>query len=191
MKDKKMFDGSQEIGKDIYLYKSFLSKDEAKNFADIASSLKEEDWYSDGFITHSIVVPEIDLVMEKISSIVPEGMDFGPQKCFVRMLPGDTWGYHADNYKYQETLDKASLYVDGEPFELVKNSMYGIVIYYSEFEGGEIHYNRQDIEFKPSPGDMIVHSSLEHCFHGVKEVKSGIRYSSGPFIYNYIKVPRD
>jgi hypothetical protein len=76
-----------------------------------------------------------------------------------------------------------------DKFYWAEDKKYGIVVYFNEFEGGEIYYPNQDIEYKPNPGDLIIHSAEEHCLHGVRPVKSDIRYSMSGHIYNMIKVP--
>ena len=50
------------------------------------------------------------------------------------------------------------------------------VIYFNNnYEGGEICYPEYNIEYQPMPGDILLHPP--GIIHGVKKVKSGIRYT--------------
>lgn len=54
----------------------------------------------------------------------------------------------------------------------------GSVIYLNEnYEGGEIYFPQHDLEIKPSAGSAVVFPGDEHYMHGVREIRSGIRYA--------------
>lgn len=54
----------------------------------------------------------------------------------------------------------------------------GSVIYLNEdYEGGQIYFPQHDLEIKPPAGSAIIFPGDEHYMHGVREIKSGIRYA--------------
>lgn len=57
--------------------------------------------------------------------------------------------------------------------------MFSTVVYLNEdYSGGEIYFPNQDVEIKPSAGDMVLFPSGGHeYFHGVKKINSGRRYT--------------
>jgi hypothetical protein len=79
---------------------------------------------------------------------------------------------------------------EGEDFDIAENSIAGLIMYLNDFEGGEIYYSNQDVTYYPKAGDLVIHSSQEHCRHQVQEVKSDIRYSHSSHLFNLIPVPK-
>lgn len=58
----------------------------------------------------------------------------------------------------------------------------GCVMYLNdEYEGGEIYFPAYDIEIKPKAGDLIFFPGSNLYMHGVREIKSGIRYTFTTF----------
>lgn len=57
--------------------------------------------------------------------------------------------------------------------------MFSTVVYLNDdYEGGEIYFPNQDVEIKPSAGDMVIFPGGGHEYmHGVKPVISGRRYT--------------
>jgi len=61
--------------------------------------------------------------------------------------------------------------------------LYGSILYWNDdFEGGELSYVNLGIDYKPVAGDLVFHPGTIEYTHGVKDVTSGIRYSSTTFI---------
>ena len=84
----------------------------------------------------------------------------------------------------------SSLLRDGDPYDIVQDTKYGLVVYFNEVElGGELYYSRQDITYQPSPGDMVIHGAEEDCMHGVNKILLGYRYSYSNFLSKEMKVP--
>jgi hypothetical protein len=53
---------------------------------------------------------------------------------------------------------------------------FGMILYFNDdYEGGEICYPLNGIEYKPAAGDIVIHEI--EAVHGVKKVKSGKRYT--------------
>jgi hypothetical protein len=59
------------------------------------------------------------------------------------------------------------------------NVKHGVVLYISvpeRYEGGNIYYPKLNIELKPKRGSLVIHPREDDYTHGVKEVKSGLRF---------------
>jgi hypothetical protein len=82
------------------------------------------------------------------------------------------------------------LYKEGDPYDLKQDPAWGVVVYFNSFTGGQIYYPLQGIEYQPIKGELLIHSSRNHCRHGVKEVISGIRITHSNNMYKMIKVPK-
>ena len=185
--------GFEKIGEDIFAYRGFLSVSELNTIQEKIDSLSEDEWkwVAEGAMADRVSFPNpfIDFIREKIIAFLPEGYYLGAGTSFVRLFQGDEWWPHVDAHDYYPIREKAAKLKDGDPFELVENNRYGIVVYFNNFEGGEIYYPNQGIEFRQKPGDLIIHSAEENCLHGVKPVLSKIRYSHASHIYELMKVP--
>lgn len=78
------------------------------------------------------------------------------------------------------------LHADGEGPEGEPNEAYivdyGSVIYLNDdYEGGEIYFPDHGIDFKPVAGTVVFFPSNKLYNHGVKAIKSGVRYTSAQF----------
>lgn len=78
------------------------------------------------------------------------------------------------------------LHADGEDPEGHPNEAYivdyGSVIYLNDdYEGGEIYFPDQGIDFKPKAGTVVFFPSNNMFIHGVKEITNGNRYTCPQF----------
>jgi predicted 2-oxoglutarate/Fe(II)-dependent dioxygenase YbiX len=78
------------------------------------------------------------------------------------------------------------LHADGEDPEGHPNEAfivdYGAVIYLNDdYQGGEIYFPEHNIDFKPKAGTLVFFPSNNMYVHGVREIKSGIRYTAPSF----------
>ena len=78
------------------------------------------------------------------------------------------------------------LHADGEDPEGHPNEAYivdyGSVIYLNDdYEGGEIYFPDQDIDFKPRAGTVVFFPSNNMFIHGVREITNGKRYTCPQF----------
>jgi hypothetical protein len=191
-----MFDkGFVQLGEDIYVYKNFVSKEELISISDYLKTLSDDDWYEDNkdikWMLRTDNTKILEPIRDRIVNLSDKDMTIGSSTVFVKMKSGYSWGVHEDEYEFKDVIKKSKTYVEGEPFDLVDVSIYGIVIYFNEFEGGEIYYPEQNIEYKPAPGDMVIHGSGFNCRHGVKEILSDVRYSHSNHISRKIKIPKE
>ena len=187
-----MFEKFKQIGDQIYVYENFLSQEECNNIVNILDELKEDQWISDRpdmVIRRTEPFEEIVLVRNKMLTLIPDGLALGLARTATRLVQGDSWGEHSDVHDFAEIEKVAESYVDGNPYEEKELSVYGTVVYFNKFDGGEIYYPTQGITYSPNPGDLVVHSSSPLCLHGVKPLLSKKRYSYSNHIYKIVRVP--
>lgn len=194
-----MFDTKNSVllGKDIYLYKNFLSEKELEEYNNEILNLSENDWAQGdwsldseiNWMWYSRPVEKLLNLRKKISSMLSDGMFLGESQWFIKMLNGATWGEHADSYDFKEIIEKSKNYIEGQPFIEESVPLWGLIVYFNNFEGGEIYYPSQGIEYHPKAGDLIIHNADETCTHLVKIVKSDVRYSFSANLRKMVKVP--
>ena len=183
---KNHFPNMEEIGEEVYVYKGFLSKEEVDFYLKVI--LKQNDWI-DGLPFQKPTIdffsaPVFGNVLKKIQdTITLEDMFIEFTPGIVRMKTGKGMEEHSDDCPYCAKLkDPEKTLVGNESKRCV---LYGIVVYFSEFTGGDIYYPEQGISFKPEPGDLVMHATSKYCKHGVKPVIDGTRYSVAPYIVQY------
>lgn len=181
-----MFDttNAELLGEKIFLYKNFLSAEEIFEYNLIINSLSEKDWSPADWsldpevnlMFYSKPIKKILDLREKISNLLPKELFLGEGDFFIKLLKNATWGEHSDGENYEDVIN---FFNEDPDKELVEMSapVYGLIVYFNEFDGGEIYYPRQKIEYKPDAGDLIIHSAGKECSHEVKAVKSKSRYS--------------
>ena len=188
-------EGFEVLGEDIFVYKNFVLQEELKTINDLIPSLNEEEWIHDesifGMLWNKVSAPhkELEFMRERIIALLPEGLYLGNSTSFIRLFVDNCWAPHADAHDFYDIRRKAVQLKENEPFTWADNEKWGLVVYFNEFEGGEIYYPHQNIEYKPNPGDLVIHSAEEHCFHGVRPVLSEIKYSHSNHLFEKIKIP--
>lgn len=185
----------EEIGKDIYVYKNFETREFCDRLFDEFNKREEKDWVAISDAGRYVSFEgskNLKYIRDKILSTIElhDGFYLNDGDRCLRITKGGFMAPHADNVEYLKVLEESKNYVDGQEYELRQNSHYGMVFYFNEFEGGELEYPNQNIIYKPNVGDLVIHSSLDHCTHGVKTVLNGERYSYSSNIYDFIKVPK-
>jgi hypothetical protein len=189
-------DGFEKIGEDIYVYHNFVTEEECNSIVDIAKSLTEEEWVGrfnttgEGHKTSNRSIDHLIPIKKRLSDKLEEGIYLAENISIVRMKKGATWGLHSDNHDFLDLIAASKLYTEGQEYTLEKNNVWGLVMYFNDFDGGRLFYPNQGIEYQPKRGDLVIHSSEEHCLHGVDELKSDVRYSHSNNLFNYIKVPK-
>lgn len=196
MPEKIFFKNAIEIGNEIYVYKNFLSLKELKECEIILNDAKESDWIDGAQFQKPTIETcakkEFGKILKKIQKeILPEGYYLEDTPGVNRMRLGFGMEEHSDDCPHCKKINGIDENVSDH---LMKRCvLYGIVVYLTEFTGGEIYYPVQNVIFKPEPGDMIIHSTSKECKHGVKPVLSGQRCVLSPYIikYNDIKYEKD
>jgi hypothetical protein len=87
----------------------------------------------------------------------------------VRWLPGQLQMPHAD----KELHDGPDA---GLPNDFPWYDIAGLFYLNNDYEGGELYFPLQGIEFKPQAGGAYFFPGDKNFIHGVREIKSGIRY---------------
>lgn len=183
------FDKSSKLGNEIYVYKSFLNKEELNKYNDYIESMEEDKWEdSTKFLRPGIfgaADPIVWEILKKIQTeIVPEGLFLEGTPTIMKMKNGVGMSEHTDSCHHCINIENPDFELKGRQSKICVK--YGVVLYLSKFTGGEIYYPDQDIVFTPEPGDLILHSTDKNCKHGVKQVIDGVRYSIAPYIVKYI-----
>lgn len=182
----------QEIGKDIYVYKNFLTDQECDEYTSFANSLTEDKWKTSN---QQVYIAEktyhLRPIPGKIRSIVPENLKVAMGCQVIRLQEGARYEPHHDANIYEDVIDRFNRYKEGDEFDLDLYPLYGIVVYLNDFDGGEIYYPEQSIKYKPSKGDLVIHSAEKHCTHGTHPVISGVRYTYTSSIAKEVKVAKN
>jgi hypothetical protein len=128
---------------------------------------------------------EIPLVIEKmVARLKVEvdkffAVDAQPTSpAMVRWLPGQLQMPHAD--KELHIGDDA-----GKPNDFPYYDIAGLFYINDDYEGGELYFPNQNIEFKPKKGAAYFFPGDMNYIHGVREIRSGIRYTV-PFFWTIL-----
>lgn len=97
----------------------------------------------------------------------------------ARWLPGNYQHPHADK-ELHNGPDA------GKPNEFPWYDLAGLFYINDDYEGGELYFPNQNIEFKPEPGSAHFFPGDMNYIHGVREVTSGIRYTI-PFFWTILR----
>lgn len=97
----------------------------------------------------------------------------------VRWLPGQLQMPHAD----KELHDGPDA---GLPNDFPWYDIAGLFYLNDDYEGGELYFPLQGIEFKPKAGGAYFFPGDKNFIHGVREIKSGTRYVI-PFFWTILK----
>lgn len=180
-----------QIEEKIWVYKNFVSEEKVKEINDLMSKYTYEDfiidrhgvdWYKD---KAGPILPELLPVWNQMSELIAPEHVIHPGLSLQVMKPGDTMFVHADSPG------------DGNDHELTALDLwstccildYGIIAYFGDWEGGEVFYPQLGIEYPVRPGDLIIHGAHSKHEHGVREVKSGMRYAYSNFMLPATKWP--
>lgn len=87
----------------------------------------------------------------------------------VRWLPGQLQNPHAD----KELHDGPDA---GQPNDFPWYDLSGLFYLNDDYEGGELYFPLQNIQFKPKSGGAYFFPGDKNFIHGVTEITSGIRY---------------
>lgn len=129
--------------------------------------------------------PEIPVIIEGMVARLKVEVDkfFGvdalpTSPAMVRWLPGQLQMPHAD--KELHTGPDA-----GKPNDFPYYDIAGLFYINDDYEGGELYFPNQNIQFKPKKGAAYFFPGDMNYIHGVTEIKSGIRYTV-PFFWTIL-----
>jgi predicted 2-oxoglutarate/Fe(II)-dependent dioxygenase YbiX len=148
----------------------------------------DADYWADRVATYPTIEksdPEIPQLIEKmVARLKVEvdkffGVDANPTSpAMVRWLPGQLQMPHAD--KELHTGPDA-----GKPNDFPYYDLAGLFYINDDYEGGELYFPNQGIQFKPKAGAAYFFPGDKNYIHGVTEIKSGIRYTV-PFFWTIV-----
>jgi predicted 2-oxoglutarate/Fe(II)-dependent dioxygenase YbiX len=148
----------------------------------------DADYWADRVATYPTIEksdPEIPKLIEKmVARLKVEvdnffGVDANPTSpAMVRWLPGQLQMPHAD--KELHTGPDA-----GQPNDFPYYDLAGLFYINDDYEGGELYFPNQGIQFKPKAGAAYFFPGDKNYIHGVTEIKSGIRYTV-PFFWTIL-----
>lgn len=149
----------------------------------------DSDYWKDRVATYSTidkVNPEIPRIIEgmverfKIEVDKFFNVDAMPTSpALVRWLPGMFQHPHADK-ELHIGEDK------GKPNDFPYYDLAGLFYINDDYEGGELYFPNQGIQFKPKRGAAYFFPGDLNYIHGVTEITSGIRYTC-PFFWTIVK----
>jgi hypothetical protein len=91
---------------------------------------------------------------------------YGRASTIVRWRAGDGQSPHADKQL-----------PDGSPSRNPENDVGSVIYLNDDYEGGQIYFPIQGIEFSPKPGSLVFFPGDINYLHGVKTVSKGTRYT--------------
>lgn len=167
----------------VMIYKNFIPKDmldliNSKVNEQVESGIGESEsripWYRD---KTTGLIPELFDVWKLISDFLLPTHVIHPMMKLQIMRTGDEMFVHEDSPgEHQEHL-----LTNDDVWSTCTLLEYGVIAYFGEFSGGEVFYPELGMEVAPQPGDLVIHGATPRWKHGVREVKSGIRYAFSNF----------
>lgn len=107
---------------------------------------------------HDSVERSLDKCLRHYESLWHLKMHYKEAFNFVKYMPGKYFKVHADHGPYYACTISAVVYLN------------------DDYEGGELHFPRQEITIKPETGDIILCPSNFVYEHSSLEIKSGTKY---------------
>lgn len=162
---------------DIILLKEFSTKEEAQLVYDYLASMYYAATEKDDSLKRLDLKEEFNTLMnslhDKYVRTATELLDFPVEPKFSTL----------HNYVYWKPGQRMLPHYDNLGGDHSAPVMYGCVFYINDdFEGGELWYPNQGVEYVPEAGDLIIHPGSREYSHGVREIESGLRISAGSFI---------
>jgi hypothetical protein len=104
----------------------------------------------------------------------------------VRWNTGNLQYPHADKelHKYEEWGGHPDR--EGQPNDFPFYDIAGLFYINDDYEGGELYFPEQGIQFKPKKGAAYFFPGDRNYIHGVTEITSGTRYTC-PFFFTILK----
>lgn len=174
-----------KVEENIHVIKEFTTQAERDWFVSVAESAPEENWWKDKRIwwngkilyvgdentDNSNVTGILSRIRSLFDDEAEEKWSLGGMITVHRMKPGEEMFLHSDN---PSGSDGTTNYV-----------IFGMGLYHSDFNGGEVHYEKLGISYKPEKGDLLIHPGSMKYIHRTFPVKPGpIRYLSTTFAFD-------
>jgi prolyl 4-hydroxylase len=101
---------------------------------------------------------------------LPTGPLYAETVILTTLRPGGSHPRHADNCVRDE-------FDNWRPNHTPHRNLSAICYLNSDFEGGEIVFESQNLVIRPTRGLLLVFPSDQHHIHEVRPVKNGVRYT--------------
>lgn len=190
----------------IQARENFLTNTERLALLDFASNVTEWDVTETHYNDEGVIIYESEywkdrvltrLNMEKQNPFIVKAIDrivarfkievdsffkvdaISTDPAIVRWLPGQYQQPHADKELHEG--ENA-----GKPNDFPYYDIAGLFYLNDDYEGGELYFPNQGIEFKPKAGGAYFFPGDKNYIHGVKEITSGIRYVV-PFFWTILE----
>lgn len=173
----------EKVQENIWVIHDFISEEDRSALVEVATSVPESDWWlTDRYWwSGKYLVPEsrkfdslTNRLKIKCKEWINEDIYIGAFGSIHRLSEGQGMFIHTDN-----PTEKRNLYDDNG--EVVRETegvnnycILAMVIYLSDFNGGEIFFPQIGFEYKAKAGDMLVFPGTGKEYdHGVRPLKSG------------------
>lgn len=191
----------------ILVFRDFVSADDLKTVQEFFPTIneweneKEDEFNEDGTCIYDAsywrdrmcsgailerIAPEIHELIDKYIHKMAEAISIkydvvvtSRPPVLIRWLPGNSQSPHAD-----KQLN------DGSPNPFPTYDLNSIIYWNSEFTGGQIYYPQHNIEVPIHAGLAVAHPGDINYLHGVREVTSGVRWTT-PSFYTIKKLGRN
>jgi hypothetical protein len=172
------------IHEGVYVYKNFIPKDLLTKITNLLPEYSEPkvtyeksnvSWYKDKLTD---IIPEMYEVWELISKFLLPTHVIHPALALTAIRPGDGGMFVHEDSPGKHNHDSLTQQDKWSTCCLLD---YGVLVYFGDWEGGEIFYPNLGIEISPKAGDLVIHGAHSTHKHGVKEVTSGIRFAFSNF----------
>lgn len=162
----------------IFLYKNFISKEYVDVVNEATAKLEMGNhWFDEIEFKVTAIMPELVPVWNKVSEFLAPEYVIHPMSSMLYFGEGKQMLPHCDSPGEDMTEELTVPDVWATCCVL----SWGACVYFGDFTGGEIYYPNQGIEVPVQPGDLVIHSALSSHEHGVRPVKTGLRYTFSNF----------
>lgn len=181
-------------GEELYKLNSFIRGNTVwdvteTHYNENGTVIYDSDYWENRVITYPNISKTDPSVIDIIEGMVARlkievdsyfSVDAAPTSpAMVRWLPGQFQMPHAD--KELHSGPDA-----GKPNDFPWYDIAGLFYINDDYEGGELYFPNQGIQFKPRAGSAYFFPGDMNYIHGVSEIKSGIRYTV-PFFWTIKK----
>jgi len=182
-----------KVEKNIHVIKNFTTQEERDYYIEIAEKATNEDWDKDPreWWNNKILFVGKDRLENKHNTEILSRINklfnnedgkigfLGGMASVHRMKPGEKMFSHSDN--------PSGAVIERGVKGVTNYVIFGMVLYHTQFNGGEIYYDNLGISYKPDAGDLVMHPGSVKYTHSTLKVKPGPnRYISTIFLYENI-----
>lgn len=212
----------EKVADGVYIYRDFVDKKTLDNIHFIINAMegtrqvKTEvkdhsiDWYHDKFTKP---IPELYKVWAQMNELLMPEYCIHPCLTLLTTGPGEDMYHHSDSPG--ENMEDEL--VASDVWKTCCVIHYGAIVYFGEWEGGEVYYPNLDstgkyvgnfapfngeydlnevkhepdthFRIKPKAGDLLIHGAHSENAHGVNTILSGRRYAYSNFVLPVEKNP--